>query len=168
VDETPAAAEVGGLFDGGGEAARRELVLRLLESRFFFDNDFYLPSHFADAAPFDLGGADWRLTDALLRRVARTARAAGARFAILNESEEGLWAWTKYWHFYADTPTNHERAIAHAKALAALAREEQSYFIPNVRPYERARNDNHQNARGYDAMASDVYDFLRAELKVAP
>jgi len=168
LDATPTEAELGALVDGAGEAARREIVMRLLEDRFFFDNELYTPDHYADAAPFDLAGPDWRLTDALLRRVAGTVRAAGARFAILNESDEGLWQWTRYWHMYADTPTNHERALAHVKPLAEIARAEQSYFIPNVRPYERTRNDNHENARGYAAMASDIYDFLHGDLKVAP
>jgi hypothetical protein len=41
-------------------------------------------------------------------------------------------------------------------------------MIPNRRIYERARNNGHPNARGYQAMADDIYDFLRKDAKLIP
>jgi len=70
------------------------------------------------------------------------------------------------WHTVEDTPRNRELYVSHVKLLADIAEREHAWIIPNRRIYERARNNGHPNARGYQAMAHDIYDFLRQDAKL--
>jgi lysophospholipase L1-like esterase len=149
-----------------GQSANREAILRMLESK--WNNLSFYPEEYAEARHFDPASPVWRLHAAVTTRFIQVARQSGATVALFNEPEAGSYAWDVAWHRVEDTPRNRELYVSHVKLLTEIAEREHAWMIPNRRVYERARNNGHPNARGYQAMADDIYDFLRKDAKLIP
>jgi hypothetical protein len=110
----------------------------------------------------------WRLQDAVTTRFIRVAQQSGAKVALFNQSEAGAYGWEVAWQRVEDTPRNKELYLSHAKLLAGIAEREHAGMIPNRRVLERGHYDSHPDARGNQAIADDIYDFLREDTKLIP
>ena len=164
IDTSPSEETLSALIDRAGQSANREAILRMLEST--WNNFSFHPKQYAEARHFDPTSPAWRLHAAVTARFIQIARQSGAKVALLNETEAGSYAWEVAWHTVEDTPRNRELYVSHVKLLADIAEREHAWIISNRRIYERARNNGHPNARGYQAMADDIYDFLRQDAKL--
>jgi|SRR6476469_2682671 lysophospholipase L1-like esterase len=164
IDTSPSEETLSALIDRAGQSANREAILRMLEST--WNNLSFHPKQYAEARHFDPTSPAWRLHAAVTARFIQIARQSSAKVALLNETEAGSYAWEVAWHTVEDTPRNRELYVSHVKLLADIAEREHAWIIPNRRIYERARNNGHPNARGYQAMAHDIYDFLRQDAKL--
>jgi lysophospholipase L1-like esterase len=154
------------MIDHAGQSANRKAILRLLEPAW---NSFSFHSEeYAEARHFDPASPAWRLYAAVTTRFIRVARRSGAKVALFNESEAGGYAWEVAWYRVEDTPRNRELYLSHDKLLREIAEREHAWIIPNRRVYDRARNDAHPNAWGNQAIADDIYDFLRKDAKLIP
>jgi hypothetical protein len=147
------------LIERAGQSANREAILRMLESRWRLWS-FY-PAEYYDARSFDPASGPWRLHAAVTARFIQVGQQGGARVALFSETDIGSYAWDVAWYKIEDTPRNKERYLSHRQLLRDIAEREHAWMIPNRRVYERARNDAHPNARGYQAMADDIDDPSR-------
>jgi lysophospholipase L1-like esterase len=164
MDSSPSEEDLIAMIDRTGQSAHREAILRMLEAR--WDNLSFHPHEYTEARHFDPESPAWRLHAAVTARFIQIARQSGAKVALLNETDTGSYAWEVAWYKLEDTPRNRELYVSHVKLLADIAEREHAWMIPNRRIYERARNNGHPNARGYQAMADDIYDFLRQDAKL--
>ena len=128
----------------------------------------FRPEEYTEARHFEPASPAWHLHAAVTARFIQLARQAGAKVALFNETEAGEYVHALYWHHHEDTAQNRERFVSHVKLLSEIAEREHAWMIPNRGVYERARNDSHPNAVGYQAMADDIYDFLREDAKLIP
>jgi lysophospholipase L1-like esterase len=166
IDTSPSEESLIAMIHRAGQSANREAILRMLESK--WNNLSFYPEEYAEARHFDPASPVWRLHAAVTTRFIQVARQRGAKVALFNETEAGSYAWDVAWHRVEDTPRNRELYVSHVKLLTEIAEREHAWMIPNRRVYERARNNSHPNARGYQAMADDIYDFLRKDAKLIP
>jgi hypothetical protein len=164
LDSSPSEESLIAMIDRTGQSAHREAILRMLEAR--WDNLSFHPREYTEARHFDPASAAWRLHAAVTARFIQIARQSGAKVALLNETEAGSYAWEVAWYKLKDTPRNRDLFVSHVKLLAGIAEREHAWMIPNRRIYQRARNNPHPNALGYQAMADDIYDFLRQDAKL--
>jgi lysophospholipase L1-like esterase len=166
IDTSPSEESLIAMIQRAGQSANREAILRMLEST--WDSISFYPEEYAEARHFDPASPMWRLHAAITARFIQVARQSGAKVALFNETEAGSYAWEVAWHKVEDTPRNRELYVSHVKLLTEIAEREHAWMIPNRRVYERARNNGHPNARGYQLIADDIYDFLRKDAKLIP
>jgi lysophospholipase L1-like esterase len=164
IDTSPSEESLITIIDRAGQSAHREAILRMLEPRWNILS-FY-PQEYTEARHFDPASPAWRLHAAVTARFIQVAQQNGAKVALFNETEAGAYAWQVAWYRVEDTPRNRELYLSHIKLLAEIAQREHAWMIPNRRVYQRARNDSHPNARGNQAIADDIYDFLREDAKL--
>jgi hypothetical protein len=142
-----------------GMGRDEEVILRLLERRHFSNawaRRDYNPS------PQDLTSFEWRLYFALLLRMKERSSQAGAAFALLNTTEVGNYEWARYWRRVSAASRDRDIYLEAQSVLRAFAERHSIGWVPNLRPYTRARNDPHPNGLGNAAMAADVRDYLLA------
>jgi lysophospholipase L1-like esterase len=154
------------MIDHAGQSTNRKAILRLLEPA--WNSVSFHPEEYAEARHFDPASPAWRLYAAVTTLFIRVARRSGAKVALFNETEAGSYAWEVAWYRVEDTPRNRELYLSHVKLLREIAEREHAWIIPNRRVYDRARNNAHPNARGNQAIADDIYDFLRKDAKLIP
>jgi len=154
------------MIDRAGQSGNREAILRMLNG--IWNNLSFRPKEFTEARHFDPASPLWRLQDAVTTRFIQVAQQSGAKVALFNANEAGAYAWEAGWYRVEDTPRNRELYLSHAKLLAEIANREHTWMIPNRRVIEGGHNNSHPNARGNQAIADDIYDFLREDAKLIP
>src|SRR5262245_22026425 len=166
IDTSPSEESLIAIIEHAGQSANREAILRMLHA--LWNNLSFYPQEYPEARHFDPASPLWRLQEAVTTRFIQVAQQSGAKVALFNASEAGAYAWEVAWYKVADTPRNRELYLSHVKLLAAIAKREHAWMIPNRRLLEGAHNDSHPTARGNQAIADDIYDFLREDAKLIP
>jgi lysophospholipase L1-like esterase len=136
------------------------LFLRIFENRPF--TALWIPLQYRPPPP-DPASFEWRLLFALLREAHVRATGQGAALALLSEQDVGLYRWERKWFRLAPKADARRAYLAPTALLKEFAAAENIGFVENVEPCTRARNDSHPNARGYVAMAANVYRYLLRE-----
>ena len=154
------------MIDRAGQSGNQEAILRTLHAK--WNRGGFFPKEFTEARHFDPASPLWRLQEAVTTRFIQVARQSGAKVAVFNADEAGAFAWDAAWYRVENTPRNRELYLSHVKLLAEIATREHAWMIPNRRLLERAHNDSHPTARGNEAIADDIYDFLREDAKLIP
>jgi len=166
IDTSPSEENLIAIIDRAGQSENREAILRMLHG--IWNTLSFHPQEYTEARHFDPASPMWRLQDAVITRFIQVAQQSGAQVALFNASEGGSYAWDAGWHRVEDTPRNRELYLSHIKLLAGIAEREHAWMIPNRRVIEAAHNNAHPNARGNQAIADDIYDFLRQDAKLIP
>ncbi len=136
---------------------QREIILRLAEKQHFHGLwPGYRDSRVVTSSP------QWLLFRRLMEAIRDEARAAGAATAVLSEREEGLFAWAAYWRFFEDTPHDKALFLDMTDAVHAFARKNGIAVIDTPLPVPRARDDQHPNIEGNEALAENVRRWLAA------
>jgi lysophospholipase L1-like esterase len=164
IDTSPSEESLIAIIDRTGQSGNRETILTVLNAH----SPFFHPQEYKDARHFDPASPMWRLEEAVTTRFIQVAQQSGAKVALFNQSEVGAYAWEVSWQRVKDTPRNKELYLSHAKLLAGIAEREHAWMIPNRRVLERGHNDAHPDAQGNQAIADDIYDFLREDAKLVP
>jgi lysophospholipase L1-like esterase len=166
IDTSPSEESLIAMIDRAGQSGNWEAILRMLDAR--WNNLSFYPKEYTEARHFDPSSPVWRLYAAVTARFIQVAQQNGAKVALFNASEAGAYSWEVSWYRVKDTPQNRELYLSHVKLLAGIAEREHAWMITNRRIYEAARNNAHSNARGNEAIADDIYDFLRKDAKLIP
>lgn len=166
IDTSPSEESLIAIIDRAGQSENREAILRMLHA--IWNNLSFYPQEYTEARHFDPASPMWRLQEAVTTRFIQVAQQSGAKVALFNASEAGAYAWEVGWYRVEDTSRNRELYLSHVKLLAEIAKREHAWMIPNRRLIEGAHNDAHPNARGNQAIADDIYDFLREDAKLIP
>jgi lysophospholipase L1-like esterase len=166
IDTSPSEESLIAIIDRAGQSENREAILRMLHA--IWNNLSFYPQEYTEARHFDPASPMWRLQEAVTTRFIQVAQQSGAKVALFNASEAGAYAWEVAWHKVEDTPRNRELYLSHVKLLAEIAKREHAWMIPNRRVLEGAHNNSHPTARGNQAIADDIYDFLREDAKLIP
>jgi lysophospholipase L1-like esterase len=166
IDTSPSEESLIPMIDRAGQSGNQESILRMLHV--LWNNMSFYPQEFTEARHFDPASPMWRLEDAVLARFIQVARQSGAKVALFNEAEAGEYAWEAAWYRVEDTSRNRELYVSHVQLLAEIAEREHAWMISNCRVIERTHNNSHPDARGNQAIADDIYDFLREDAKLIP
>src|SRR5262245_40927042 len=164
IDTSPSEESLIAMIDRAGQSRNREAILRILHAR--WNELIFRPKEFTEARHFDPASPLWRLQEAVITRFIQVAQQSGAKVALFNASEAGSFAWEAAWYRVEDTARNRELYLSHVQLLAEIAKREHAWMIPNRRLLEGAHNDSHPTARGNQAIADDIYDFLREDAKL--
>jgi lysophospholipase L1-like esterase len=166
INTSPSEESLIAIIDRAGQSGNRQAILRILNAR--WNHLSFRPKEYIEARHFDPASPAWRLHAAVTARFIQIAQQSGAKVALFNETEADSYRWEVSWYKVEDTPRNRELYLSHVALLKEIAEREHAWMIPNRRLYERARNNGHPNARGNQAIADDIYDFLRTEAKLIP
>jgi lysophospholipase L1-like esterase len=157
----PSRQDIATAVEQHGHGRDLEVVLRLLEDRWFQDDwsrDPDPPKYLNDPT-----SAEWTLYFRLVQEAAQFVRANGGQLALLSENDDAGYEWETYWFRLDASPPARERYLIPTGILQDFARRLGIGFIPHRRRYQRARNDPHPNVAGNTAMAEDVFDYLIAQ-----
>jgi hypothetical protein len=132
-------------------------VLRILEKRWF--QEYWSEGRYR--VPASNGGSyEWQLYFALIRQMQVLAEKAGARLAVVPETEEGHRLWEVAWYRTDPSEENKVNYLSHLRVLEKGLGDLGVDFIRNTRVYQRARNDPHPNKEGNLAIAEDLADYV--------
>jgi len=144
-----------------GQSESIGAILRIAENRHFHEH--WGPSFYRH--PNDhIGKKGWRLFLAMLVEAKRVATSAGAELAIISDADEGHYEWDLYWHRVAPDDETKKRYLAFSVHLKEFAEANGIGFVDSVDKVVRSRNDAHPNEAGNQALANNLYRYLKANL----
>jgi lysophospholipase L1-like esterase len=149
--------ELNGIIDSSEYKARKDIILRICEDRWFHK---YYSKEYYFFKPVDTSSYEWRLLFALLEEIKNKATSINADVAIFNETGEGRYQFDRFWYRVSQGDIYKINFLSHIPALRIAAKERGIDFIENTKPYVSGRNDPHPNIEGNAAMADDIWQYL--------
>jgi len=104
----------------------------------------------------------WKLARQLIFAMSKLTTSIGAKFALISDQEEGLYNWDRSWLRVVDGEKAREQYFEINRFLESTMNATDGDFIPSPVPHQRARNDSHINAAGNEAVAENIYLYLRS------
>lgn len=140
----------------------REITLRVLEDRYFWDS--WTKEDYESAKP-DANSYKWRLYFGLIRKMKQNADEVNSDLAIFPETEEGNYQWWLSWYWIKNDEDSKKNYFERIELLKRHMSQINVNVVDNTILYQRARNDFHPNIEGNKSMAEDIFRFLMTHYK---
>lgn len=111
--------------------------------------------------PSDFSEYHWVLTRQLLVAISDVTKTIGAGLAIITDQESGRYNWDRSWLRVADGDLAKAQFFELNVFLQEMADRIDADFIPTPVPHERAKFDSHANAKGNEAIAENIYLYIK-------
>ena len=138
-----------------------EIVLRILEKRWF--KEYWKPEGYLNQATPVNTTEGWQLYFGILKHMKATCSQYKIPMAVLCEVDEQSYEWSTNWYMSPNTEEARRNAMKPYQFIKEFGEKTGFKVIPQKRPYFRARNDPHPNAKGHYEMAMDIKDYLLQE-----
>lgn len=138
--------------------AQQDTISLILENRWF--NKDWTPDLYFFPQP-DENSPEWKLFFALLKGIQEVAEQNGADLAIFSNNEIGQYQWERSWHRISPDSISRQNFLAPSRTIQDFATQHGIDFISNLHRHDRAKTDPHPNIDGNEAMAKNVYEFLK-------
>lgn len=145
-----------------------DTILRILEKRSFHQNwsrENYYPRE------QDINSYPWRLYFALINLANNLVTKEDAQLALFCPIGVENYEWNVTWFRFSDDEKSKRNFLQYYQIIHDYASINKIGFIKKTRPYQMFRNDPHQNIKGHEAMAEDIYAYLmenhKAELSIS-
>ncbi|WNK01353.1 GDSL-type esterase/lipase family protein [Thalassospiraceae bacterium LMO-JJ14] len=109
----------------------------------------------------DFSKYHWTLTRHLIMAISKLSKSFGGDFAVLSDHEEGRYQWDRAWLRVADGQKAREQYFELNAFLESTAAAIDADLIPSPVPHKRARFDSHVNVQGNEAIAENIYLYLK-------
>ena len=101
------------------------------------------------------------LTRQLLVAISDVTKSIGAGLAIITDQESGRYNWDRSWLRVADGDLAKAQFFELNVFLQEMADRIDADFIPTPVPHERGKFDSHANAKGNEAIAENIYLYIK-------
>jgi lysophospholipase L1-like esterase len=153
--------QIQGLLDKAEYQGDKEVVLRILEKRWF--KDYWNPENYLTTSTPVNTTEGWQLYFGILRHMKATCNKYKIPLAILCEVDQKSYEWSTDWYMVPRTEQAKENDRKYYQFIKDFGEEIGYATIPQTRPYFRARNDPHPNSKGHQSIAMDIKDYLLEE-----
>lgn len=144
------------LIDGTTHADDKRGILAVVSDVWL--NQYWDSSQFHRANP-DPNSHEWRILQALLQEL-RNQISSGTPLLLLSDQDRGLYEWETSWHRISRDEETERNFFAVNSLLASLVKGVE--LVPGAFVQERFHLDPHPNAAGHEAMAKNLFEYLRA------